>query len=248
MRVLVTGSEGFIGRHVVRALQERGHQVWELDRAHPVHPQELMEADLRQYPCEAIVHLAATVAVADCEGDAAENWRQNVLLTQKVARHAAEVGAKVVFSSSAAVYGAAEGAVDEGSPTRPLGNYGLAKLLSEQVVQAWCARWVILRYFNVFGAGQRQGLHALLERAGESFVIDGDGEQTRDFIAVGRVAKLTVDAVERAENGVYNVCSGKSVSVNEVVAKQRPELVIVFGPTRAGEVRNSKGKARDLFF
>ncbi|MBK1834846.1 NAD-dependent epimerase/dehydratase family protein [Roseibacillus ishigakijimensis] len=246
MRVLVTGSEGFIGKHVVRVLREEGHEVLELDRLHPKDPQDLRTVDLSSYPCEGIIHLAATSAVARCEEDAVENWEQNVLLTQRVARHAAAVGAKLVFASSAAVYGASEGLVDEQSPVRAVGNYGLAKLLSEQIVRAWAPRWAILRYFNVFGPGQKQGLHALLVAAKESFVVYGDGLQTRDFIAVKEVAEMTAWAATSRWQGVSNVCSGRGQRVKEVIVDCRPDLELQYEAPRPGEIRHSVGRGRGL--
>ncbi|MFD2302542.1 NAD-dependent epimerase/dehydratase family protein [Roseibacillus ishigakijimensis] len=245
MKILVTGSAGFIGRHVVRELEVGGHDVIGLDRRDKDSPLDLATVNLSQFPCEVIIHLAATSEVRTCEKYPAENWNQNVLLTQKVARYAEKTGLRLVFASSASVYGDHDGPAREDSPTRPIGNYGLAKLLSEQLVRARVADHSILRYFNVHGPGQTRGLHALLKKARERFTIHGDGRQTRDFVAVREVARITALAATEGLAGTYNLCSGEATTILDVV-RGHPELCLDFAPPPEEDIQHSLGSREKL--
>ena len=177
MKVLVTGGAGYIGSHVVRALQERGDEVVivddlseglpsrvgttkfvSLDLASENAPQVLADA-MRKHNVEAVVHLAARKKVGESVEKPEWYFSQNVGGQANLMAAMREAGvSKFVFSSSAATYGMPDVAsVAEDQPCRPINPYGETKLVGEMLAaasaKAWGLRTVNLRYFNVAGAG-----------------------------------------------------------------------------------------------
>ncbi len=200
------------------------------------------------------IHLAAQTNVRYSMECPFDDMETNVVGTLNVAVQAARHDVeKVVYSSSGgAVYGEPEYLpVDEDHPTRPISNYGVSKLAGEHYlrVQAEEAEFdhVILRYANVYGprqdpSGEAGVISIFLERAlkGKPLVVFGDGEQTRDFVYVEDVARVTADCVEKGE-GVYNIGTGKETSVNEIIEMIEnvvgEEVEVVYDDPRPGEVR-----------
>jgi UDP-glucose 4-epimerase len=268
VRVVVTGGAGFIGSHVVDALLARGDDVHVLDnlatgkRENLDDAATLHEADIRtdtervfdDVRPEAVLHLAAQadvrVSVERPEYDA----EVNVLGTIRVLDAATAHRAKVVFSSTGgAIYGEVDGPADEDHPRRPLAPYGASKLAAEEYVQAYNrlhdSGHVVLRYGNVYGPRQdphgEAGVVAIFMnrlRDGQAPRIFGDGSQTRDYVYVADVARATVAALD-ADDGVYNVGTGRETSVTELLAaiqkvtgtQAEPELA----DARPGELQRS---------
>jgi len=280
--VLVTGAAGFIGSHTVDQLLAAGHRVTAVDNfrtgqqvnlARALHSPacELVEADVSAEGVlaelvmagkpEAIVHLAALVSVPESIRDPELNFRLNVVATQRVAEAARAGGVeRVVFASSAAVYGdAAPLPAGEDAPKAPISPYGAAKLASEALLLGHAAAYGFTvrcqRYFNVFGPRQDPGspysgvisLFARRYREGAAVTLYGDGGQTRDFISVHDVARATVRAATAPglASGTANICTGRGTSLREVLAVfQRlypgapgPRLA----PPREGDIRHSRG-------
>jgi len=218
--------------------------------------------------CAALFHLAAVSSVQDALDRPLEVHKANLTTTLALLEAAVRHGVpRFVFSSSAAVYGNTRGqSATEDMKPDPLGHYAVQKLASEQ----YCAAYhrlhgletVCLRYFNVYGPRQRadspySGVIAKFAdgaRAGKPLVIFGDGGQTRDFVHVTDVTAANLAAAsapsETVAGGVYNIGSGRSVSVQELAETIRgifpgspaPE----YCPARRGEIRFSQadiGKA-----
>ena len=175
--VCVTGGLGFVGRHLCRALAERGHEVVCVDRAFEGRQAEaatelaalpavrIVAADLASDSLGpvvdgvgAVVHLAALPGARTARSPA-ELWRDNVLATSRVTRAAAEAGVRIVFASTSSVYGeAARRPTPEDSPLHPLNPYAASKVRAEQAVQGAVrsgADAVVCRLFTVFGPQQR---------------------------------------------------------------------------------------------
>ncbi len=277
MTVLVTGGAGYIGAHVVHALRDRGDLVVVVDdlvtgvadriAGIPLERVELaaddapvrLEAIMREHAVHAVVHLAARKQVGESVARPAWYYQQNVgaLANVLIAMQAAAVG-QLVFSSSAAVYGAAAGAIAETRLPAPINPYGETKLVGEWLVAsaarsfALCA--VSLRYFNVAGAGRpeladRAALNLVpmvFERldAGQAPLIFGndydtpDGTCVRDFMHVVDLAGahlVTLDSLATSAPGhvVYNVGTGTGSSVLRVVES----IIATAGVDAAPEVR-----------
>ena len=273
MRILVTGGAGFIGSHVADAFIEAGHEVAIVDNlatgnrawVHPrarLHVVDLRSARLegvfeRERP-EVVTHLAAQAAVsrsvADPEFDASVNVLGGLRLLQCCRRFGVR---RIIYSSSG---GAGYGDTDviptpETHPTQPASPYGVSKVAFELYLAAWGAihgvSGISLRYANIYGPRQNPlgeaGViaifcHRLL--SGEPPVINGDGEQTRDFVFVGDVAAANLRALERPDvTGPVNVGTGVETSVNTLYERLARAAGIsrpaARAPARPGEQRRS---------
>ena len=266
MRALVTGGAGFIGSHVVDRLLAAGHAIDVVDNlstgrrelAHPaarLHAVDIRSPRLRAVFAEtrpdAVVHLAAQMDVRRSVADPLFDASVNVLGTLNVlecCRRAAV--ARLVFASSGgAIYGDCETVpTPESQPARPASPYGVAKLAAERYIAAWAALTgstaVALRYANVYGPRQNPlgeaGVVAIFSSrlvAGEPCLINGDGEQTRDYVYVEDVADATVLAlgVPQAIDAI-NIGTGVESSVNDLYRR----LAAVAGATPAA--RHGPGK------
>jgi UDP-glucuronate 4-epimerase len=281
MRYVVTGSAGFVGAHVCEALLERGHEVDGLDaftdyydpsikRANAARlarhdgfrglELDLARADLDDVVAgaDAVIHLAAQpgVRLSWSEGFAVYVER-NISASQRLLEAARRTRVpRLVLASSSSVYGnATEQPIGEDAPTRPFSPYGVTKLAMEHLASAYGANWglstVVLRYFTVYGPGQRpdMALHRFIAAvaAGRPVPVYGDGDQVRDFTYVSDAAAAALAAVEAdvAPASVFNVAGGSPTTVNDLldlVAEHvgRP-LVTRHLPEQAGDVRATHG-------
>lgn len=259
MNWLLTGGAGYIGAHVAHALHATGRGVVVLDDLSTGLPERvprdvpLIEASvldhttvvhtLRRHRIEGVIHLAGKKSVSDSVRHPRYYHEQNVdgVARLLAAMRAADVG-RLVFSSSAAVYGNAPGGiVSETSPTIPMSPYGQTKLIGEDLVrragESDGVDWLALRYFNVAGAASPQlgdvGVVNLIPmtfqaldqgRPPQIFGADyptPDGSGIRDYIHVTDLADAHVTAAEHLEQGpagaAYNVGRGVGVSVKEML-------------------------------
>lgn len=259
MNWLLTGGAGYIGAHVAHALRATGRDVVVLDNLSTGLPDRLprdvplIEASvleyttvlhtLKRYRIEGVIHLAGKKSVAESVRRPQYYHEQNVVGLARLltAMRAADVP-RLVFSSSAAVYGNAPGGiVDEACPTSPMSPYGQTKLIGEGLVrragELEGLGWLALRYFNVAGAGSPQlgdvGVSNLIPmtfqaldqgRAPQIFGTDyptPDGSCIRDYIHVTDLAAAHLAAAEHLEHrgasAVYNVGRGVGVSVKEML-------------------------------
>ncbi len=284
--ILVTGGAGFIGSHVVDRLAERGDQVIVLDdfstgsmgnlvRWRDDERVSVIEGDVAEDlaaplagsgPVTGIVHLAAQVSVVRSIARPLADLRTNARGTVQVLEFARRQASppKVVFASSAAVYGdVAEVPTPEDAPTRPLSPYGIDKLTSEHWLRFYSEVHGVptsaLRFFNVYGPRQDPSspysgvISIFIERAaaGRPITIYGDGEQTRDFVYVADVARAIVAAVDHPNaTEPANVATGQTLTVRalaeHLVAIQGTATEISHGPGRSGEVRHSHAKVERL--
>ncbi|HSR95774.1 MAG TPA: SDR family NAD(P)-dependent oxidoreductase [Kofleriaceae bacterium] len=283
MLAVVTGGAGFIGSHTVDRLISSGHHVVVLDDfrtgkranlaqhagsgqldvcvcdvAHGIFA-ALAPITARRGPVERIVHLAAQVSVVQSVENPLVDMQVNFGGTLHVLEYARAMGVKkVVFASSAAVYGdVATLPVPEDAPTRPVSPYGIDKLASEHALDYYAAVHNVpttaLRFFNVYGPRQDPSspysgvisIFADRARTGRPLTIFGDGGQTRDFVYVGDVVRAIVAALgDGASRVVANVATGTEITVLEL-AKTILELcgnksTIEHAPSRAGEILKSR--------
>jgi UDP-glucose 4-epimerase len=240
MRVLVTGGAGYVGSVSVERLVEAGHEVVVLDDLTTGHRESVpsavslevgsygdageMERLLERARVDAILHCAARSLVGESIRDPARYYRDNVaggIVLLEAARQAG-IG-RIVFSSTAAVYGVPEATpIPEDAPLRPINTYGETKRTFEGALRfygdAYGLRSVSLRYFNVAGATERSGeLHDpethlipnVLRAAetGEPITLFGDDYPTpdgtciRDYIHVADLADAHLAALEATAPG-----------------------------------------------
>jgi UDP-glucose 4-epimerase len=262
MRVLVTGGAGYIGSVVGEVLMARGHTVSVYDDLSEGYRDAVpdgarlldgdlldrgrLDAALREARPDAVVHMAAVCQVGESVADPAKYYRINVVggLALLDAMHAAGV-ARIVFSSTAAVYGEpAKQPIEEDDPTAPSNPYGESKLAFERALAwyggAYGLRSVALRYFNAAGASARAGerhdpethlipivLQAAAGRRGAVTIYGDDyatrdGTCLRDYVHVLDLAEahaLALDALAAGgPSAVYNLgCGGDGFTVREVI-------------------------------
>lgn len=254
-KYLVTGSAGFIGSNLARTLCENGNSVVGIDSFHGYYSRAFKESNLARLAnssifefkeldildlensdiendFDCIFHLAAQPGVRDSWGLGFDSYaKNNVLGTQKVFEFAASNNIKrVVFSSSSSIYGDAETfPTSESANPKPRSPYGVSKLTGEYLGAAYSRNFglevVALRYFTVYGPGQRpdMAIHRLINCAltGEKFPKFGTGEQIRDFTFVNDVVSANIlasSALLPTPSIAINVGGGNSTSLNFLIS------------------------------
>ena len=247
MKVLVTGGAGFIGSHVTDVFLDAGHEVWALDdlssgRRENLRPEvRLVVADIRSPEAARLVesgsfdvmcHLAAQMdvrrSVTDPRFDADVNVGGFLNLLEAARKSGVR---KVVFSSTGgAIYGEQDVyPAPETHPTRPVSPYGVSKASGELYLGYYRAQYglesVALRYANVYGPRQNPhgeaGVVAIFSERllrGETCIVNGTGQQTRDFVYGPDVARGNLLAATSDVEGSINVGTGIETDVNRLYA------------------------------
>jgi UDP-glucose 4-epimerase len=272
MKVLVTGGAGFIGSHVVDAYLAAGHEVLVVDnlctgkrenlnpkaRFHELDILDPKTAELiRAEGPDVLNHHAAQMDVRRSVADSLFDARTNILGTITLLEAARQAGVrKVLFvSSGGAAYGEQETfPAPETHPTWPVSPYGVSKRSGELYCHFFQVEYrmpfVAFRYANVYGPRQdphgEAGVVAIFSGRmlrGEPVTVNGDGKQTRDYVYVGDVARMSLLALERDATGPVNIGTGRETDVNELAATllevsgSRSE--VRHGPAKGGEQRRS---------
>ena len=234
MRALLTGGNGFVGRHLAEHLRQSGDEVAILDLPDDITDVAVVERSLREVRPEAIYHLAALSHVGSSWSDPSEVLRVNVIgsaVTFAVAREVVPT-ATTLLVSSAEVYGTVRPEqlpLDESAEPAPMSPYAASKLaaevLAQQAVRAFGQRIVIARPFNHVGPGQSPNFFvpAMASRM-VAAVRDGRGEipvgnltSRRDFLDVRDVVAAYRLLIERGVSGeVYNIASGVDRSMSDI--------------------------------
>ena len=273
MTWLVTGGAGYIGAHVVRALTEAGLDTVVLDDLSSGHEEfvpesvpfvrgsildgELVLGTLAKYAVTGVIHVAGYKYAGVSVQRPLHTYEQNVTGTAVLLAAMASAGVdRIVFSSSAAVYGTPDvDLVTEDTPKNPQSPYGESKLIGEWLLRdqaiAVGLRHTSLRYFNVVGSGDPSirdtSPHNLFPlvfdalAAGRTPRINGndyptaDGTNVRDYIHVSDLALSHVAAAKRLDEGLpveasYNLGSGDGVSVGQIMATVADVTGIAFAP------------------
>ena len=268
-KILVTGGAGFIGSHVVPALLDRGDcEVTVLDnlstgrrayvpagvsfRLLDIRSREL-EDFLAREKFQTVIHLAAQTLVpysmAHPEADEDLNVAGLVHLLEGCRKSGVE---QIIFSSSAAIYGDNQNLpLQETEMPAPTSFYGLSKAVGESYIrlysQAFGLHHVIFRFANVYGERQGEtgegGVISIFARKiaqQEPVTIFGDGNQTRDFVYAGDIARAMCLAVGYPGCATLNVSTNKEVSLNQLITELEKVLGhrmdVRYGPVRPGDI------------
>ena len=261
--ILITGGAGYIGSHTVQVLLERGAQVVVLDSLVTGHreavPAEvpfyrgdicdagLVKTIVESHGVEAVIHFAARSLVGESMAKPDLYFYENMAKTNLLVSNLLQLGVnKIVFSSTAAVYGLPEMVpIPEESPTNPINPYGLSKRMIETsfhwLEKAYGLKWVALRYFNAAGASldgsigedhlPETHLIPLVLKAAlgqrDAIQVFGtdyntlDGTCIRDYIHVLDLAEAHISALkaldQQIDSGIFNVGTGQGYSVRQVI-------------------------------
>ena len=247
MKVLVTGGAGFIGSHVTDVFLDAGHEVWALDdlssgrRENLRTEVRLVVADIRSPEAarlveaerfEVMCHLAAQMDVRRSVNDPRFDADVNVGGFLNLLEAARKSGVrKVVFSSTGgAIYGDQDvHPAPETHPTRPVSPYGVSKASGELYLGYYRAQYGLrstaLRYANVYGPRQNPhgeaGVVAIFSERllkGQTCIVNGTGEQTRDFVFGPDVARANLLAATGEVEGPVNIGTGIETDVNQLYA------------------------------
>ncbi len=270
MRVLVTGGAGFIGSHVVDACLAAGHEVVVVDdlstgrRTNVDSRARVYEVDIRNQAAlepvfsverpDVICHLAAKANVRESMEKPIEYAEVNIIGSLVLLELARKCGCrKIVYASTGgAVYGEPQYLpVDEEHPINPLDPYGASKHHVEHYLQLYRLHYglefTILRFPNVYGPRQdpygEAGVVAIWVSQmlnGDGPVINGTGEQQRDFVYVGDIARANVLALTMGDGETLNLGSGVGTPINSLFVQLREvtgsTCEEVHGPAKKGEV------------
>ncbi|WP_408957996.1 NAD-dependent epimerase/dehydratase family protein [Natrinema sp. 74] len=266
--ILVTGGAGFIGSHLVDALTPQ-NEVRVLDdfttgdRTHLSDDATVIEGDIRDpialqraaRGVDLIFHHAALVSVAQSVDEPRQSNRTNLEASLLVLEQARQEDARVVVASSAAVYGHPdELPVSETAGIEPTSPYGVQKGALDRYTRLYEELYglptVALRYFNVYGPRQRGPYSGVIStfieqaRADKPITIEGDGQQSRDFVHVRDVVRAnlraaTTDAVGEA----YNIGTGTRTAIADLAETIRDATgstsPVVHREPRVGDIRHS---------
>jgi UDP-glucose 4-epimerase len=272
MNILVTGGAGFIGSHIVDAYLKLGHRVIILDNLSTGKKDNIaadavfyemdlldpkVENILKDEKIEVINHHAAQISVTHSVAHPEEDATTNILGSIKLLEAAKSLNLKkfIFASTGGAIYGLQDVfPADESHSCRPESPYAISKFSVENYLNFYCKshglNTTVLRYSNVYGPRQdphgEAGVVAIfcqkILSKSESLIF-GDGEQTRDFVAVQDVAQANVLALDPSINGLYNIGTGIETSVN-VLFRNLAELAgnnisPKHAPARKGELQRS---------
>ncbi len=271
MRVLITGGAGFIGSHIVDLLLAAGHQVLVVDdlstgKAENVNSAaKLVHLDIgapelidvaREFGPDAVSHVAAQASVAVSMSDPIKDATTNIVGGLNVYRAAvaSECSQFVYITTGGALYGPPEYLpCDENHPIRPMSAYGLSKWTLEQYLKILLPREIplkVLRLANIYGPRQDPygeagviSIFAARMIQDQPVYIFGDGEQTRDFVYVGDVARAHDLALQSSESLTVNISSAQPLSVNALFEMMAEETgyrhEAIHQDERPGDIKHS---------
>ena len=244
-KVLVTGGAGFIGSHLCDRLFKEDFEVSVVDNLSKGRIENLNKnVDffkininspkflklLETLRPKVIFHLAAQSSISYSLKDPKKDFQTNLFSTHKLLEKSRQIKIeKVIFTSSAAVFGKAESLpIDENYPKNPISYYGISKLCSEYFFKNYYAEYklpyVILRLANVYGprqdAGGEGGVVAIFANQIQKkrpVTIFGSGNQTRDFVYVSDVVDALIKSIQKNVLGEFNIGTSKQISVNKLL-------------------------------
>lgn len=261
--ILITGGKGFIGSHLTESLfKDNNVKVFDKKDGKDIMDFDILKKELKNM--DVVFHFAGSVSVEESMKKPLE-YIENIFGSYNVLRAAKEAGVKkVVFASSAAVYGDyPENPKKEDMPLIPKSPYAFSKVASEKFMENFNndgLNTISLRFFNIYGPGQNVNspyaavIPIFITKAlnNEDLVIYGDGKQTRDFIYIDDVINACILASEKG-SGTLNIGFEIPVSVNDI-AKLIVELTnskskIIHIENRSGDIVHSLSdisRAKDI--
>jgi len=233
MKVMITGGAGFIGQHIAQKLTKVGYEVSVFDIRGPSKYGKLIKGNVFDFPDlkkvvekhDVIVHLVGLPDARAAQEDPMESFKLNVFSLQNVLEACRLGNKKIIFPSTAAVYGVTQDLpINENHPLNPNNVYSWHKSICEKLIltysQNFDVDYVILRLFNVYGRGNKGVIYSFVDKAkrGDSIEVFGV-EQYRDFVHAGDVADAFYSSIirEAANRKIINIGSGKGIKIKEIL-------------------------------
>ena len=273
MKLLVTGGAGFIGSHLLAHLDaQKEHETVVLDNlstgSEKNVPQGIklcmgdicdLQAVEQLFAAErfdAVIHFAAQTMVPYSLQHPQEDCNTNLIGLLNILECCRKYGVKtIVFSSSAAVYGDNPNIpLTEDLPLAPTSCYGITKMTSEHYLRIYHELYglnsIVLRFANVYGERQGEGgeggvisIFCKLLVQDKPLTVFGNGEQTRDFVYAGDIAKAAAKALDLQGFNVINISTGRETSLNELLGAFKKayghDLQVNYAPEREGDIFRS---------
>ena len=272
MKIIVTGGAGFVGSHLVELLVKKKHFPIIVDNLNSglysnikhfvdAKKAKFIKSDIRDFKkimqlpkVDAVIHLAAIASVVESINNPIFVNDVNVNGTLNILEFCRKKKIKkLVFTSSAAIYGNYEKKITEKTPTIPTTVYGSTKLTGEQYCKIYSNLFGInitsLRPFNIYGPRQNDAYAGVISKfmdklnENKSPIIFGNGKQTRDFIHVDDVVRAFYYALKfkKTKFAVFNLATGKSTSINELakiflLASKKPNIKPIYKKPISGVV------------
>lgn len=263
MLVAVSGSDGFVGRQVCVQLESKGHRIVPIDLTQGFDLSDSEVADTIP-PIDCFIHLANLVYVPGSYDNPAMYYRVNYMTTLNALEVCRKYSIRLVYISSY-IYGAPQYLpVDEQHPICPFNPYAQTKVICEKLCEGYHrdfgVKVSVIRPFNLYGVGQK-GKLLIPEivgqlKEGKKVITLKSASPRRDYVNVVDVARAICECAEsKEEYGVYNVCSGSSISVKEITQYFNKHLTdkvsFVFTtsdrPNEVDETRGSYAKLKSSF-
>ncbi|RBP02774.1 NAD-dependent epimerase/dehydratase family protein [Rossellomorea aquimaris] len=280
MKVLLTGGAGFIGSNISRAYIDEGYEVVIVDdlstgNEEHIYPEvtfykmdvtdtNFLEVVAKENP-DVINHHAAQIDVQTSIKNPVLDAKVNILGTINVLEACRLYDCKLVYASSAAIYGTPDYlGIDEDHKVDPISSYGISKHTPEHYIalyhELYNVDYTIFRYANAYGQhqipkGEGGVISIMVDCAVKDalFTVFGDGEQTRDYIHIDDIVKANLIATRTSTNEIVNISTGIPTTLNESLEVFQKEsglkLTIEYKEERPGDIKHSylkNEKAKDL--
>lgn len=229
MRVLITGINGFIGKHLAERLVEKGHKVSGIIREDGgVLNKKIVGKAIRN--SEIVIHLAARTSHEDILDNKSESLEVSLQGTKNVldAFSKSKTTKKFLYASTGKVYGRiVRLPISEEHATNPLNILGKSKLITERLIDFYSdskKEFIIFRIFNIYGPGQNKNflVPTILSQVnqGKIEIVLGDIKAKRDYVYIDDLVRAFILAIENKGSlglTTYNICSGKSLNASQIV-------------------------------
>ena len=272
MDFVITGGAGFIGSHIAEQLVKTGHNVTIIDNlsngkkenlSKIIEKVKFVNGDIRDFELlkntlnniDGVFHQAALASVQESFSKEQEYFDVNVKGTENILKLAKEFNFKVVYASSSSIYGNPEKIpIEENDQKNPINPYAVTKLDDENLAIKYAkmgVRVIGLRYFNVFGEKQSSTYAGVIKkfvkkvRDNQAPTINGDGQQTRDFVYVGDVVNANILAMNSdVDHEFFNIGTATTITIlelaNLIIKSFNLSLKPIHGPELPGDVKITK--------
>jgi len=234
MKILITGSEGFVGKNLVKGLSQK-HTIYTSDQLDSSTHENYSKCDITNYDSvekivkdvDAVIHLTAHSLVSSLDGSIT-NGRVNIMgLLNLLECCKKNSVSKVIFTSASSLIGEPKFPhVDENHPPKPKTAYGITKLTSEHYLrlynELYNIDYTVFRFFNIYGPFQKNGLIPSIYNKiqnNEPITVFGKGDQIRDYVYIEDIIPFFEQAISTdiSKNNVLNMGTGNGTTILEII-------------------------------